>query len=156
MTNSVQYQNQLEQERFGLRVAARLSDATHDLPYDISERLRTSRMQALSKRKVAAVQSAAYRPVLVDRSSLIFGGDGPSWWNRLAAAVPLLTLVIGLIVITAILNDRRADELAEIDAELLIDDLPPTAYTDPGFAHFLRLKVGQTRGFAQNEEPTRN
>jgi hypothetical protein len=155
MTNSVQYQNQLEQERFGLQVAARLSDATHDLPYDISERLRASRMQALSKRKVAEVQMAAHRPVLADRSSLIFGGDGPSWWDRLAAVVPLLTLVIGLIAITAILDDRRADELAEIDAELLIDGLPPTAYTDPGFAHFLKFKVRQIRGTGQNEDPTR-
>jgi hypothetical protein len=24
-----------------------------------------------------------------------------------------------------------------VDAELLADDLPPAAYTDPGFVHFL-------------------
>ena len=37
-------------ERFALRVTARLSSGTEALPYDISERLRASRMQALAKR----------------------------------------------------------------------------------------------------------
>lgn len=143
MTNSIQYQNQLEQERFGLRVAARLSDASDELPYDISERLRASRMQALSKRKIVATQLSVHPQGLGRNSTLIFGGDGPSWWDRLAATVPLLTLVFGLITISAIQDDNNANELAEIDAELLIDDLPPTAYTDPGFAHFLKLKARQ-------------
>lgn len=155
MTNSIQYQNQLEQERFGLRVAAQLSDATDDLPYDISERLRASRMQALSKRKIAAPQIAVHRPVLASGSSLIFGGDGPSWWDRLAATIPLLALVFGLITISAVQDDSRANELAEIDAELLTDNLPPTAYTDPGFAHFMKLKARKNQEPGQNEEPTR-
>jgi len=143
MTNSIQYINQLEQERFGLRVTARLSDAAHDLPYDISERLRASRMQALSKRKIAATQLSVHRPMLASNSTLIFGGDGPSWWDRLAATIPLLALIFGLITISAIQDDNLANELAEIDAELLIDDLPPAAYTDPGFAHFMKLRARQ-------------
>lgn len=155
MTNSIQHQNELEQERFGLRVAARLSDAADELPYDISERLRASRMQALSKRKIAAAQIAVHRPVLASRSTLIFGGDGPSWWDRLVATIPLLALVFGLITISAIQDDNRANELAAIDAELLIDNLPPEAYTDPGFAHFMKLKARQNQEPGQNEEPTR-
>ena len=47
MTNSYQYQNQVAQDRFGLLVTARLSDAADDLPYEISERLRAARAQAL-------------------------------------------------------------------------------------------------------------
>jgi hypothetical protein len=34
-------------------------------------------------------------------------------------------------------EQRRVDELAEVDVELLADDLPPAAFTDPGFVHFL-------------------
>lgn len=147
MTNSIQYQNQLVQDRFGLRVTARLSYAVGDIPYDISERLRASRMQALSKRKVVATRLSLRRPVLASNSTLIFGGDGPSWWDRLAAMIPLLALIFGLIAISAIQDDNNANELAEIDAELLIDDLPPAAYADPGFAHFLKLKA------RQNQEP---
>ena len=147
MTNSIQYQNQLVQDRFGLRVTARLSYAVGDIPYDISERLRASRMQALSKRKVVSTRLSLRRPVLASNSTLIFGGDGPSWWDRLAAMIPLLALIFGLIAISAIQDDNNANELAEIDAELLIDDLPPAAYADPGFAHFLKLKA------RQNQEP---
>jgi len=39
-------------ERFARRVTARLESGTADLPYDISERLRAARMQALAKRKL--------------------------------------------------------------------------------------------------------
>ena len=39
-------------DRFARRVTARLTSGTDDLPYDISERLRAARMQALAKRKV--------------------------------------------------------------------------------------------------------
>ncbi|MBC7727039.1 MAG: DUF3619 family protein, partial [Microbacteriaceae bacterium] len=35
-------------------------------------------------------------------------------------------------------NDHRASEVAEVDAAILTDDLPPSAYADPGFAQFLR------------------
>jgi hypothetical protein len=37
-------------------------------------------------------------------------------------------------------NEHRSIELASIDAELLTDDLPPDAYTDPGFLVFLKSK----------------
>ena len=40
-----------------------------------------------------------------------------------------------------VLDEYRANEIAEVDAALLTDDLPPTAYTDPGFVHFLKLSV---------------
>jgi hypothetical protein len=55
----------------------------------------------------------------------------------------LLALVLGLIAINTIQNDDNANELAEIDAALLTDDLPPAAYTDPGFAQFLKMNSGQ-------------
>jgi hypothetical protein len=35
-------------------------------------------------------------------------------------------------------NEYRTNEIASLDAELLIDDLPPDAYTDPGFLVFLK------------------
>ena len=34
-------------------------------------------------------------------------------------------------------EQRRANEIAEVDVELLADDLPPAAYTDQGFVHYL-------------------
>ena len=49
-----------------------------------------------------------------------------------------MVLAGGLIVINSVQNDRRASEVAEVDAALLTDDLPPSAYADPGFAQFLK------------------
>ena len=49
-----------------------------------------------------------------------------------------MALVLGLFVIHSLHNDWRADELASVDTALLIDELPPSAYTDPGFLRFIR------------------
>ena len=71
-------------------------------------------------------------------AALTFGGAGPSWWNRIGSAVPLVALLAGLVMIHTFENDRRASEVAEVDAALLTDDLPPAAYADPGFVQFLK------------------
>ncbi len=145
MSNSYLYQNQLAQDRFGLRITARLSDAADDLSYDISERLRASRAQALGKRKIAVTQTATQVALSGGAGTLTFGNDPLSWWDRVAAALPLLALIFGLVAINVIQNDRRANEIAEIDAALLTDDLPPAAYADPGFAQFLNSNSGQSQ-----------
>ncbi len=139
MTHSYLY-HQLAQDRFGLRVAARLADASEDLPRDITERLRVARMQALDRRKMVA--RTASRLVLSGGAATM-DHDSPDWGDRIAAIIPLLILVLGLIVINVIQNDRRANEIAEIDAALLTDDLPPAAYTDPGFTQFLKSLSGR-------------
>ena len=138
MSNSDHYQYQLAQDRFGLKLAARLSDASDQLPYDISERLRAARTRALGMRKVAAAQTAGR---LATIGNMTLGHSG--WWDRAAAAIPLLALIVGLIAISAIQTEIRANEIAEIDAALLTDDLPPAAYTDPAFTQFLKSNSGQ-------------
>ena len=132
-------------ERFALRVTARLSSGTEALPYDISERLRASRMQALAKRKVTVpVRRTAPAAVVVNVGStatLGRGGEGGGWWNALVSAVPLLALVVGLVVINIAQDERAANDVTEVDAALLTDDLPPAAYSDPGFVQFLKTSA---------------
>jgi hypothetical protein len=43
-----------------------------------------------------------------------------------------------LVGIGALQDQERAFELAEVDAEILTSELPPTAFTDPGFLQFLK------------------
>lgn len=145
MTNSYQYQNQLAQDRFGLQVTARLSDAADELPYDVSERLRAARAQALGKRKITIAQTATSLAASGGGGTVTFGNDHLSWWGRIAATVPLLALVFGLIAIDIFQNDSGTNELAEIDAALLTDDLPPMAYTDPGFTQFLKMSSAKNQ-----------
>jgi Protein of unknown function (DUF3619) len=134
---------QSEQDRFGLRIAARLSSGNNELPHDISERLRVARQQAVTNRKRTQLVSATKAATSVYGSdgsaSMSFDDEGLNIWNQLASFLPLIVLVVGLIFISVIQNDLRANELAEVDAALLIDDLPPAAYADAGFAQFLKL-----------------
>jgi Protein of unknown function (DUF3619) len=133
-----------DQDRFGRRVAARLTAGTAELPYEISERLRAARAQAMARRKLVSAQTAP--SVLASGGGTAVlgrGGDGVSWWNRIASALPLLVLAAGLVTIHLVQNDHRANELAEVDAAILTDDLPPAAYTDPGFAQFLKSGGGE-------------
>lgn len=139
MKNSHQYQQEIAQDYFGVLLAARLNDAALDLPHDVSERLRAGRVRALGKRKISLARLAPSMAVSGTAVTLTAGNENLSWWDRIAAAIPLLALVLGLIIITIVQNDRRANELAEIDAALLIDDLPPSAYADPGFTQFLKM-----------------
>jgi hypothetical protein len=73
-------------------------------------------------------------------ATLAWGGGDNSLWHRVAAFVPLLALVAGLMAVYVLEADNRAQELADIDAALLTDDLPPVAYTDSGFAQFLKVR----------------
>ena len=143
MTNSNTYQYLLEQDRFGLRLAARLSDSTDELPYEISERLRAARVQAVSKRKTVVLKKTARASSFGDGGTLTLGSENTTWWEKLASTAPLLILVFGLIAVNLIQDDNHAKEIAEIDAALLTDDLPPTAYADPGFVQYLKMSSGQ-------------
>lgn len=119
-------------------VVARLSQSTENLPHDITERLRAARMQAVAKRKVEVAQLAPAWSMQGGAAALQLGGDEGGFWRKLAAVIPLFALVVGLVSIGWIQDEMRADELAQVDAELLIDELPPAAYVDPGFVQFLR------------------
>lgn len=131
------------QDRFARQVAARLSTGTAELPYEVSERLRAARMQAMAKRKrIAGLRTA--QVVSASGSAATLTADEPvSLWNRIASVLPILALAAGLIVIHTVQNERRATEVAEVDAALLTDDLPPAAYADPGFIQFLQQQSGK-------------
>ena len=145
MTNSDQQQIETLQDRYGLKVAARLSLGTEELPHDITERLKAARVQALAKRKVVQ-RSAAGAGYWTGGTAVLGGGEEPvNWWGRLASVLPLVVLAIGLVTIHTIQNEQVAGELAAIDAALLVDDLPPSAYADPGFARFVELRRKQAQ-----------
>lgn len=132
-------------DTFGLRITARLTQSTDELPHDITERLRAARVQAVEKRKQILLESSAALFTHGQSGSLTAGhaGGHSSWWNRLGGVGLLLILAAGLVVINVIQDDMGARELADIDAAILTDDLPPAAYMDPGFAQFLKINHRQ-------------
>lgn len=126
-------QAQRQADSFGRAVAARLSAGADELPWEVRERLRAARVQALQVRKPEASS-----PVLVGRGGAATLGEGVSLWGRIASILPLLALAAGLVLLHGVQTERRASELAEVDAALLTDDLPPAAYADPGFVQYLQ------------------
>ena len=132
------------QDQFGLRIAAQLNSASLDLPHDISERLRAARTRAVAARLKPQTRLQASTAAIHQNGAALlnFGGDeGLNIWSRLASLLPLIALVAGLALIQNIMDDDRANELAEIDSALLVDDLPPAAYADPGFLQFLKNPI---------------
>lgn len=124
------------QDQFGRRVAARLSVSSQELPHDISERLRAARVRAVAFRKPETVARPVHGLSLATAGRVV--EDTLGFWGRLASALPVVVLAAGLVAINLIQNDLRATEVAEVDAALLTDDLPPSAYADPGFVQFLK------------------
>ena len=90
-------------DQFARRITRHLDDACDELPYDISERLRAARVQALAQRKREA-QATQQAPAVLSSGSntLVFGKGGherSGWWNALVSAIPLIALVAGLVLI---------------------------------------------------------
>ena len=133
--------------RFGMRVAALLGERSRATPPDITERQRIAREQPLARAKAAR---RAQKQLVTAPSTTVVGAaasallaDRPGWWVKLASAVPLAMLVFGLIVIDRAHDRAQIAAAAEVDAALLSDDLPPAAYTDPGFAEYLKTAQQQ-------------
>ena len=124
--------------RFGVRVASMLGERAQSTAPDISERLRFAREQALSRAQAARRAQAATGPVVVGRGRAAMLANPLGWWFKLGSAAPLALLVLGLAGIAHVHDKAQIAAVAEVDAALLADDLPPAAYTDPGFAEYLK------------------
>ena len=136
-------------DMFAKRVVQHLERGTESMEYDITERLRAARERALSQRKRAPVVAAhtATPPVTVGTTSsgaaMLGRGhrDQSSWWQWAVSGLAMMGLVFGLITVSIEQDEAYVQALAEVDAQLLSDDLPPQAYTDPGFVQFLKVNA---------------
>ena len=151
------HHDELAAEQFARKLTARLSMTSAELPYVVTERLRAARMQALSARKRS---SAPLRVHQTEAASSLFGGNStegtlslgrphqedntPIWVRRLLTALPLIALAAGLAFIGVEQDSRATLDVAEVDAALLTSELPPAAYTDPGFQQYLQSTVSDT------------
>jgi hypothetical protein len=127
--------------RFGVRVASMLGERAQSTAPDITERLRFAREQALVRAQAARRQeqlSTAPAVAVVGRGRSASLAEHLGWWVKLGSAMPLAMLVLGLVAIDRVHDRAQIAAVAEVDAALLSDDLPPAAYTDPGFAEYLK------------------
>lgn len=138
--------------RFGLKVAAGLTEHSAGLPHDVTARLRFAREQALQRagqaRAARSPAQAAVTSGVTLGSTLALDGGGGSGrdgdgrgrnsWPKWGSLVPVALLLAGLLLAQRGQLSQQLVAAAEVDTALLSDHLPPAAFGDPGFAEFLR------------------
>lgn len=130
-------QAQLE-ARLGHRLAAALNPSLQALPADVESRLRFAREQALTRRSTGM---ASGESTLGTGGAATLGRLGSGdWWPRLGWLLPMAAVVAGVLLVQLRHERDAAAVAAQIDSALLVDELPPAAYADPGFAAFLKLQ----------------
>jgi Protein of unknown function (DUF3619) len=122
-------------DQFGRASVALLSQSAQALPAGIKDRLHAARMKALSARKPEKV--LVQKPVFAGMMGNL-GSNTSGAWDTVGWVAPLVVLVFGLIGIAQWQDDSRINDIAEVDAALLSDDVPPDAYADSGFMAFLK------------------
>jgi Protein of unknown function (DUF3619) len=148
MNRTLNTQERLE-ARFAYKVAAGLQEAAEQTPHDINERLKVARQQALAARKKPALQTQAAQSINVSQSggaasaTLSGGPSSQGWSSRLLYVLPAIAIAIGM---WAMMNNSAIQSpdyaaLAEIDAEVLADELPPVAFLESGFSAFAKNDI---------------
>ncbi len=125
-----------------LRTVRRALDVRAErLPYRVTHRLELARTAALGR-------MPAPQTVRVAQTQLATAGgsaSGPSWghepslsWRIAAMVVPIAVLVAGLLAVSVWNDFRRAEDVADVDTAVLLDDVPISVYADKGFGVYLR------------------
>lgn len=155
----------MNETRFTSSIKQALDESAERLPLRVTHRLEQARKAALVRapERVAAQAFAdrrAGRPLVGLATA---GAGGPSsagavpggWalskrdadacdrppfvaWRLAAIVVPVAALVAGLIAFSELDAQRDADEVAELEAAVLSDDVPIAAYADRGFGVYLK------------------
>ena len=125
--------------QFAYRVKRALDANLDNLPESTTQSLAEARRVALARKKQAA-------PLRVVAPQFVLAGAGGgnmhempalSWLGRLGVAIPLLAGVLLFAGLYQHEHQQRISELAELDAGVLSDELPLSAYLDHGFNAYL-------------------
>lgn len=133
----------IQERRLARDIRSALDASADAVPADIAERLAAGRRIALARKKAEAparvpqfaTQGGIPLSDLDDDTPLHRAG---AWLRKLALVWLLIVLVGGLAGIYHWQKQQRVEELADVDAAMLLDDLPPQAYADQGFHVFLK------------------
>ncbi|WEF33598.1 DUF3619 family protein [Pseudoduganella chitinolytica] len=129
-----------EDINFAYRVRHALNEKLDDLPSATTDRLAAARQAALSRKK-------AHVEVRVTRLATATSGGGTgmfadpiAWLSRFSVVLPLLLIVGGMVGVYQYEHQQSIQELAELDAAVLSDELPLSAYLDHGFNAYLETR----------------
>jgi hypothetical protein len=122
---------------FAYKVRHALNARLDEIPASTADRLANARKLAVSRKKSHAPAKLARRSLAGNVAAFFsFSSLG-----RAGVAIPLLALVAGLAGVYQYEEERRIEEIAELDAAVLSDELPLTAYLDHGFNAYLAQRA---------------
>jgi hypothetical protein len=119
--------------QFGNKIRQVLKQST-DLDPSTLERLRAARARALAVQRVERVPPRASGGSALVRLGGVAG-------LSLRVLLPAALLIGGLLGIYSWAQNQRMAEVADIDANLLTDELPIDAYIDKGFEAWLKQQA---------------
>jgi hypothetical protein len=123
---------------FAYKVRHALNENADKLPASAAVRLASARKLALSRKKSEPLHVRV--GAFASRGGAFL--DEPiSWLARMGLVLPIIVLVVGLTGIYQAEQQRRISDIAEIDAMVLSDELPLSAYLDHGFNAYLAKRV---------------
>ncbi len=131
-----------EDINFAYRVRHALNETLDDLPSSTTQRLAAARQAALARKK-AHVDVRVTRSATVTASAGAGGGmfsQPINWLSRFGVVLPLLMVIGGMVGVYQYEQQQSIAELAELDAALLSDELPLSAYLDNGFNAYLETR----------------
>ncbi len=130
--------NNQDELTLALGIRRALNAGLQDMPQAKTDRLAAARRAAIARKKPDAPITIQVRQrTLAGNSGQISFEDPISWMRRMGLALPLLALVLGLIVLWQTEEKQHISDIAEIDAAVLSDELPLSAYMDHGFNAYL-------------------
>lgn len=126
---------------FAYKVRHALNENVDSLPVATVDRLAAARKIALSrKKKDAPTRALVTQGVLAGHAGGFFR-QPLSWIGRLGVAAPLILGVAIFVGMYQSAQQQRISELADIDAAVLADELPLSAYVDHGFNAYLAKRA---------------
>ena len=132
--------NNTEELEFAYKVRRALDQRSEALPSAMTARLVAAREFAMSHKKV---EVSAATPVLAAASAFHPNRESPSWLARIGVAAPLLAGLMLFVGLYQYEQQSHIDDIADLDAAVLADELPVSAYADHGFNAFLAKRGDQ-------------
>ena len=142
----------MNEQRIAQLAREALDESAEHLPWRVTHRLATAREAALARMPKQA-QVAMPKPATAQTAYAIVAaaaaggrsssGGGPD--GRRRVGLGLAAVVVPVAIVAAVLygisewdSRLRADDIADVDAAVLVDEVPISAYADRGFGVFLR------------------
>lgn len=122
-----------DENAFALSIKHALNESAQALPQATLDKLYAARRLATSQRKVAVAQNP-FQQVMHSLQRFAQSLGAP-----LAFAAPALIVGVGLYIMADSNADNYVQTVAEIDSQVLTQDLPIDALLDKGFVRYVQV-----------------